>query len=159
MATEWSVTARRADDPVLASCRICLSQARRRKRAVVGVCRLPFFPSLRLKAQASSRNLVHWTKFNPARSHLAFHEPTQGLNQPRHAQGRYAHACPRDHHAIPARRILTRPMKWHAWEFGGGRTPSNKSSAPKCVTPDGRGPSGGLVTTLIGCPDGWRHRA
>ena len=79
----------------------------------MGVCRLPFFPS-----RSSGLRAI-------ARSHPAFHRPTQGLNQPRHAQGRYARTCPKDHHATPARRILTRPMERHGWEVSLGRTPSN----------------------------------
>ena len=109
-------------------CRICLSPARGRKRAVAGVCRLPFFPSLRLKAQASSRNLVHWTKFNPARSHLAFHEPTQGLNLSRRARVRCSRSCLICHPSAPASRIQARPHETLKAEYGGGRLASDKLS-------------------------------
>ena len=75
------------------------SRPKRKRRA-----RAQIQPCAR-RAWAFSRKLIHWINFDPLKA--------QGLNRPRHAQGRYAHACPKDHHTIPARRILTRPMKWH----------------------------------------------
>ena len=109
-------------------CRICLSPARGRKRAVAGVCRLPFFPSLRLKAQASSRNLIHWIKFISARSHLAFHEPTQGLNLSRRARVRCSRSCLICHPSAPASRIQARPLETLKTKYGAGGLASDKLS-------------------------------
>ena len=61
-----------------------------------------------------------------ARSHPAFHGQLKDSTSLDTARGRYARTGLRDHHAIPARRILTRPMKWHGREVRSGRTPSNK---------------------------------